>query len=189
MPKADKMIGLEHLMPKYEPIKNQIDLKHLEPTDEKISDLEQQLQLLFKKRQQEKFQKILDNIMKHDHLKDLENKIFQLEYGCWLRDSQINDIYPDKIFAHVNDPITLYPNPEYYLLDRQVQSIPQADEVLKLHRFPNQICKLTIGGVATYRYQFSQKLAPEPKYGYDNNEYIYPILYYITKSIKDSIKP
>ena len=156
-----------------------------------IERMEKELVELKKQARLIEFAQILENIISNDYEKYLENMIFEEEYGCWIRDGDdINIKYPKKIYKHVDEKITEFYKVKYFVLDKEVNSIPKKEDVINLHRFPNQICKINIyeenrdQHVAVYRYTFSSKIWKPPHYVENNLQNIHHILYYLVKKIK-----
>ena len=157
-----------------------------------IKELEAKLSLLKANQQKNEFQKILNEIASTDYTKILENKIFECEIGCWIRQGNITR-YPEKIYKYVNEKITEYESVSYHLLGKDISEYPKdIADILKLHRFPDQICSMTIDKNCNYTYVFSQKFLS--KYAgqiymrglQQNNQSdyfdIYKILYSIVKN-------
>jgi hypothetical protein len=151
----------------------------------KIIELENELKKLKSQEKNIEFQKILDNILTEDFGKILENRFFEEEFGCWV------DNDGNKIYKHVDEKITELNNVTYYILGKQVESIPKAEDVIKLHRFPHQICELRTVN-KRYQYIFSNKFLKKNglqlnnqqlMQSHNNNIEIYKILYFLHKQV------
>ena len=166
-------------------------------SESEIKELEEKIANLKKQKQLNEFQKLLNDIVETDYTEFLENKIFEDEYGCWVRDNNSarypdnSAKYPEKIYKHVNETIKGYNKIKYFEFDKEVSEFPNDIlDILELHRYPNQICKIIIDDQVSYRYNFSSKLLEKYKITvrghniFDSNKTdIYKILYGLIKKL------
>ena len=129
------------------------------------------------------FNKLLLNIKNNNYSQYLENKIFENEYGCWVKYIQLEkNKYPEKIYKFVNEPIIGFTNVEYYLSGNKVSYIPETKLVLELYNNPSGICTMIIDNNIKYTYHFSNKVAFKERPGLIEAleiDELYKILYHL----------
>lgn len=139
------------------------------------------------------FRDILSNILDQDYEKILEDKIFEEEFGCWIRETS-NNKYPLKIYKHFDesiiDNIKVFDDTvvKYYFLGQNVEKLPSSTIVLQ-HKHPHKICQVhiyeknwskSLHPVAIYNYYFSSKIINKQQDSYDS---INKCLYYLLKKL------
>ena len=156
-----------------------------------IERMEKELAELKAQERVVEFMHVLENIASKNYEKELENLIFEEEYGCWVRCCG-DSTYPEKIYKQVDNKITEFNNVKYFVAGREVDNIPKMEDIIRMYPSPNDVCDFRIyeghkyEHVGLYRYTFSSKIWKPVRYvvNNDNLHHIHHILYHLVKKFK-----